>query len=56
MKTELQDLADRLQGYGDDGWEIARAEKVKLNNNCAHWELVVIRQKTEAENESDKQA
>lgn len=58
MKTELQDIADKLQGYSDDDYyEIAKAER----NAKGVWVLEVRHVKklaaadTEgAKNESDK--
>lgn len=51
MKTELQDMADRLQGYSDeDYYEIRKAEK----NTDGSWSIEIIHTVKEDEGEQNE--
>lgn len=49
MSNELKDIANRLSGYNDDGWQIESAQK-QVNGG---WSLII--QPIEKEPEAEKQ-
>lgn len=63
-RSEMQDIADRLAGYCDDGWEILDAKSTCLVDECGDpigetkiWELKIkkiIATKQEAEDEDNQ--
>lgn len=53
-KSDLQDIADKLSGYSENGWEIIRAEKIGLDGDTADgWTITIIKHEAPA-NESNE--